>query len=469
MQASARRLRAQIDLSRRSGAERASLLRWGWEASALPRWPFALPFVGYPVAWLLGIGDLIWPLAALVMLGFLLRSRDVCVPRGSLTWFAFLMWVACSMVAIDTFGRVIGAGYRLALYMAAAIMAMYVYNSWKTLTLRFVTGVMTVFLGIMTAGGCIAMLFPRLTFVTPLYFLVPGSLRSNELINEMIIRRVTQWTANTWIPQDPRPSAPFVYTNTWGNVYSLVLPLAVLYLVQVWHTRRRLPVLLLILASLIPAASTLNRGMYIGLGIVAIWYLIQAFRRGAFREVAIVLFVSAAGVVAVLLSSLGDRLVTRVATTSSTEDRAELYLTTLMETLQSPIFGYGAPRPAAAPWLPSLGTQGQFWTVLFSHGVIGAVLFIGFLASRWVRSIRRTDVAGAVLGGLILATLVETAYYGMMTGIAFTFVAIALAERPDTRILRHPQNEPRLVGVSKPGSSGRSGRTQPIGQRSAQV
>lgn len=458
MRVSARGAQARLQPSGRSGIDRVSLLRWGWEANALPRWAFALPFVGYPLAWVLGIGDLIWPLAALVMLGLLVRSRNVRVPPGSLIWFAFLIWVACSMVAIDSFGRLIGAGYRLALYVAASITAIYVYNSWKTLTLKFVTGVMTVFLGIMTAGGYLAIFFPRLTFVTPLYFVIPGSLRSNELINEMIIRRVTQWTANTWVPLDPRPSAPFVYTNTWGNVYSLVLPLALLYLAQVWQTRRRLPVLLLIIASIIPAASTLNRGMYIGLGVVALWFSIQAFRRRAFREAAIVLFVSGAAVVAVLLSNLGDRLLTRVATTSSTEDRAQLYLTTLLETLKSPIFGYGAPRPAEAPWLPSLGTQGQFWTVLFSHGVVGAVLFMGFLASRWVRSIRRVDAAGAVLGGLILASLTETIYYGMMTGIAFTFVAIALVERRDTKILGQ---------ISNRGSWRKSGRTQPTDHRSA--
>lgn len=418
-------------------------MRYGWNADSLPRWPFALPFVAYPLAWLVGIGDLIWPMASVIMLAIMVRSRRLRVPSGSVTWMLFLVWVISSFVALDTFGRVVGAAFRLSLYMAATVLALYLYNSWRTLSLRFATGTFTIFLATVTVGGYLAMIFPRLSLTTPLYAITPPSLRSNELISEMIVRRTTQWAADAWIPQQPRPSAPFVYANTWGNVYSLLLPLALVYLASVWNTRRRIPVLLLILASLVPAAATLNRGMYIGLAIIVAWYLMQAFRRRAIQQIFAVLAAACAAFIAIVISPMGERLSNRVATTSSTEDRAQLYISTIVEVLSSPIFGFGAPRPAALPWLPSLGTQGQVWTVLFSHGFVGAVLFISFLVSRWIRAVRRVDPAGAVFGGIILASIVESTYYGMMTGIMVTFVAIALAERADA-VIKPADPIPRL-------------------------
>ncbi|MBK7822194.1 MAG: O-antigen ligase family protein [Tessaracoccus sp.] len=411
-------------------------LRYGWSADTLPKWPFALPFVGYPVAWFMGVGDLIWPIAALIMFAVLARARGVTVPRVGIVWFLFLAWVLCSFVAINTFGRTIGAVYRFTLYAAATVMAVYLFNSIRTLTVRYVTGVATFFLAVMTAGGYFAMVAPLFTFVTPLYSLVPASLRSNDIIAEMIVRRTTQWNPDAWIVQAPRPSAPFIYANAWGNVYSLVLPLAVVYLTIIWKTNRRLAVLGLLIASLVPAAATLNRGMYIGLGVVGLWYLVQTYRRGAVRTALLATFGAGLVGLAVALSPFGGRLVNRVSTSTSTEDRADLYSATVAEVLRSPLLGYGAPRPSPSPWFPSLGTQGQLWTVLFSHGFLGAALFIAFLVLVWVRAIRRCDPVGAVLGGVVLATIVESTYYGMMTGLNVSLVAVALLERSDSQLRR---------------------------------
>ena len=42
---------------------------------------------------------------------------------------------------------------------------------------------------------------------------------------------------------------------------------------------------------------------------------------------------------------------------------------------------------------------------------------------------RATDVYGSILGGIILATLVEQFYYGMNTGLMISVVAVALLSR----------------------------------------
>lgn len=408
---------------------RASTRGRSWSAPSLPRWPFALPFVSYPVCWFLGVSDFIWVISAAVMVAVLLRTRNVRLPRGAGWWVLFLLWVCASGAMVDTSGRALGAVYRLLLYGAAGIIALYVYNSHRTLTMRYVTGVMTFFLGVMTAGGYLAMAAPLLTVRTPLAWIMPSALAQNELIGEMIVRRTTQWNPDAWVSQLPRPSAPFVFANTWGNVYSLVLPLALIYLALVWRTSRRWLALAVILASLVPAAATLNRGMFLGLAIIGVWCLVQSVRRGAARSAVVGASIGLICIAGWVASGAAASLLQRAETSSSTEDRSGLYWATAERVIASPILGYGAPRPADAPWLPSLGTQGQLWTVLFSHGIIGLLLFLATFLAVIPTIVRRTDTIGAVLGGIIIATLVETVYYGMLTGIMISLPVVALLQR----------------------------------------
>lgn len=430
VQPALRRSGGQMDPTERHPG---STTRYGWDSTQLPAWPLALPLVGYPVAWVIGISNLVWALAAVPMLAILLRTRGVRVPRGFGLWLLFLAWALCSLIMLDTMGRVMGAAYRLTLYASATVIAVYVFNSWRTLTARYVSGLMTWFLGTVTTGGYLAMAFPLLTIRTPISYVLPGWLASNELVREMTVVRATQWNPNAWIVQQPRPSAPFLYTNTWGNVYSLVLPFAFAYLIATWSDRRRRwLVLTLIIASLPPAVSTLNRGMFIGLGVVALWCAVQALRNGRVLHVLLGVAGLSAGVAAWLISPASEALFSRLAVTSSSEDRMALYRATISRTLDSPFFGFGAPRPSEVPWLPSMGTQGQLWMVMFSYGLVGAALFFGFFLSAFLRGMNRIDVFGTVCGAVVLATLVESLYYGMMTGINVSLIAAVLLARPDT-------------------------------------
>lgn len=401
------------------------------EASALPAWPFVVAFAGYILWWVLGIGDMIWPVMALVMLALMARRRGLDFPRGWSVWAFFLVWAAVSIVECDTSGRVVGALYRLSMLLAATVFACYAYNARRTLTLRVYGGTMTWFLLSTVLGGYLAMLAPNLQIDTPLSHVLPGALTSNSFIHDFVHRSTTQWDQNAWIRTDPRPSAPFVYANTWGNVYSLILPVVLAHAALLRRERspRRWPVAALVAVSIVPAAATQNRGMFVGLGVVALWVGLQRTRSGRLPQV---LAGAAVVVVAALVwfvSPMGQSLLSRVRASTSTGDRLVNYVETLSELRGSPLLGFGAPRPAAAPWLPSLGTQGQFWTVLFSHGVVGAVLFMGTFAAAVCYAWRCRDLVGAVLGGIALATLVESFYYGMTTGMMVSLVAVALLVR----------------------------------------
>lgn len=420
-------------------------VRYGWDATELPRWPLMLPFGGYLLSWVLGFGNLVWAISACCMLAILLRSRVVRFPKGFGIWLLFLMWAACSMIMIDSAARVFGASYRLVLYISATIIAVYVYNSWRNLSSRFVAGAVTCFLGMMTIAGYFAMIFPQFVLRTPMSYIVPGGLASNDLVAEMVTIRSTQWNPNAWIVTEPRPSAPFLYTNTWGNVYSIVLPIALAYLISVWEERRRRwLVLALVVASIPPALATLNRGMFVGLGIVALWYAIQTLRDGRVIPVLLGVVALAGGAAIWLALPVSQALFTRVEVSSSSADRLSLYAATFKKVMDSPLFGFGAPRPSEEPWMPSLGTQGQFWMILFSYGFIGAALFLGFFLYAFTKALRRLDVFGVAWGAVVLTTIVEIFYYGMMTGINISLLAAVMLLRvtEESRINTPPALRP---------------------------
>lgn len=396
----------------------------------LPRWPLTVllvPFLGW---WLLGLGTLVWPLASVVMAILLWRRGGVRVPKGFGIWLFFLFWVLVSASQIDSFGRLIGAGYRLALYLACTVIFVYVYNMAREGLTRFILGVTTAFFANVVLGGYLGLLFPSLTITTPLSLVMPGFLLANDLVREIVFVGTTQYIENPWADRDPRPSAPFLYTNNWGNAYSLLLPLACVYFLKIRHTWRAVPVALLILLSVVPAFLTLNRGMFLGLAIaglvVALRYLLMGDVRG-------ILAVSGAGLVALLavfLLPVTERLDARLDSSGTNDARLTVYAETLARTATSPLLGFGAPRPAEAVGVPAAGTQGQVWMVLFSHGYVGLIFFLLWLVVLVVKTLPRTDPTGVVINAVLIVTFVEVFYYGILVqGLAVAMLVAALGLR----------------------------------------
>lgn len=407
-------------------------MRISYERGVLPAWPLTAMFAAYPLWWVLGLGSIAWIPLALLMAILLLRSGRVEVPRGFGLWLAFLLLMAISVVGIDSPGRFIGYAYRVLQYLSLSVAFVYVYNARARLSVRHVLGLVTLFWLWAVVGGYAGVLFPDFSFRTPLGWLLPGSLQNNEVVGEMVVRRLTQHNPDSWFALDPRPSAPFLYTNQWGNVYSLTLPLVLAYLSLIPRRRTFWLLCLCVLASLVPALLTLNRGMFIGLGVAAGYLLWRFAWVGRWRAVAVL---GLGGIVAILATSvLGvvQRLTERVETSSSTQDRANLYEETFRRTLDSPLFGYGAPRPSMIEGAPSAGTQGHLWTVMFSYGFPSLLCFMAALLWLIVSTGRTRDVVGLMLHTVQLVLFVEVFYYGVLpNGLMLSFVAAALSLRPD--------------------------------------
>lgn len=423
------------------------------QQAVLPAWPLAWLFVGYPVWWLLGIGELSWALAGVVMAALLIRSRRVVAPRGFGLVLAFLLWVALSAVAVDTVGRLLGFGFRFVAYIGVAVIFLYIFNARQRLPLDRVLGYLTVLWGWVVMGGYLGLFFPGVSVRTPLSYVLPEGLLSNELISGMVIRRFTQFNPDAWFVIDPRPTAPFLYTNNWGNAYSLLLPLVLLYIVRLGAGWQRRVLIVAAAASLVPAFLTLNRGMFLGLAVVLVVVLIRLLLQGRVTAALVPIGLAVVAVVTLAFLPVWDRLETRLGASSTNEDRVETYVETVLKTLQSPLLGYGYPRPTEGAGFNPLGTQGQVWMVLFSHGFVGLALFLAVLIWMLLRAMRADSLVGIVVSGVLVALCVEIFYYGVNgVGLAVAFTAAALVMR-DAR-LSHP-DRPVADGAWETGDASR--------------
>jgi hypothetical protein len=398
----------------------------------LPAWPIVAAFAGFPLWWALGLGDAAWPVFGVLMVLILARAGNIRAPRGFGILLLFLLWVLCSMIQIDEPLRVVGFFYRFFLYAAATVVFVYVYNARQTLTDRRIFGVLTTFWLIVVAGGFAGLAFPLFQLHTPLSYVLPDALVSNSYVNEMTIRRLTQFDPdpNAFAVSAPRPSAPFLFANGWGNGYSLLTPAVVVYLTMVRGERRFWWLMAALPLSFIPAFLTLNRGMFLGLGVALLYVGLRAALLGRARIVGTLLALSIVAGVAVVQLPVLERLEQRTSSSSSIEDRGQLYQETFQRSLESPLFGYGAPRPSERPGQPSAGTQGHVWLVLFSHGFVGLGLFLAWLVHAFLRTLRRTDLVGLVCNTVLLVGLVEIFYYGLLgAGLVILMVVAAVGLR----------------------------------------
>jgi O-antigen ligase len=399
-------------------------------ARELPRWPLTIVFIGVPLWWVTGIGDFILPIAAALMLAHLVRRGRVEVPRGFGLWLLFLLWMLFSVIEIDSGGRLLGFVYRAAIYGAVTIILLYVYNGRRLLTGSYLAGMLTGYWLLVVFGGYLGVLVPLFSITTPLAQVLPSALLENELVREMAFRRVTQFNPDSFLALDARPSAPFLYTNGWGNAYSLLMPVVIAYLGMVRGRRRFWWILAAVPLSFVPAFLTLNRGMFIGLGLALAYGVIRLALRGRVRAVAALVGILAVVAAVFVALPAQERLSERLDVSATTQTRYGLYQEAVERTLESPLFGYGAPRPSESPGSPSVGTQGQVWTVLFSHGFPGLFFYLAWLVWAFVRTCRHPSALGLAFNTVLLLTIVEGVYYGVLTtGLPIAMIAAGYALR----------------------------------------
>ncbi|GGD05248.1 hypothetical protein GCM10007231_00040 [Nocardioides daphniae] len=419
----------------------------------LPAWPLLWLFGPFLLWWALGLSDSMWIPAAGVMAYQLVSRGHVQAPRGFGVWLLLMVWITFATLRVASGGDLIGGLYRLALYYSLTVIFLYVYNARTTLTVRRVTGILTLWFITLVIGGYLGIFFPAAEFTTPMSKVIPGGLLQNPMIHDMVVRPLSQFD-DGYNQFEPRPNVPFLYTNNWGNVYSMLLPLVAVYMLEVRGTRRYWYVLALFPISAVPALLTLNRGMFLGIGLTIVYVAVRLALQRHYKAIVGVLGLGLVGLVLYNVLPVAERMNNRLPPEgNSTTTRLSLYEQALALVPGSPIFGYGAPQPPANPFEAPVGTQGYIWMLLVSFGPMAVVLFVAFFLVALSKVFRRHDALGMALSSVLMVGLVEHVYYGLLPhGLAVMLPVAALAFRGEEEIAP-PTGQGAVQPIERPSAA----------------
>lgn len=440
-------------------------------------WPIYVTFFGFPVLWVLGVSQLIYPALAIPMVWSLVRhnrTRPVRLPAGFSIWLLFVLWSLVTVLVIHDSHKLFSFGYRASLYLSATVYFLYTYNRVDVVLPRRRIIAAVAFLWAFTIfGGYLGMLDPRGSISTPMGSLLPGRLQANPLVHLMVHPGFSQvQNILGFRISQPRPAAPYLYTDEWGACLAVLTPFAFAAAALAKTHRQRLMWYAGLGIGLVPIVFSLTRGLWLALGAIAIYSAIRFALRG--RVTALVALVAAlilgAGIVAA--TPLQETVSTRLTThTQSNAARSRLYSEVIRTVATSPAFGFATPLPPGAAneaagsgtargGNAAIGTQGQLWLVLYSHGYPGAVTFVAWFLFAWWRTRKLRSPAGFWCHVSLLAGLVIVAVYTFLpVPILVMMVAagIGMRERDGLRrsgVRPHPATsvpDPRIHELAAVG------------------
>lgn len=420
----------------------------------LPGWPLVVIFAGMPLWWVLGTVQLIFVAMSVPMLVCLARLRRVDAPPGLGIWLLFIVWLLGGLFTMQVTapgtisgasqGRYVVFAYRGMWYVIGTIALLYVVNTRHFLSTQRITRALGWMFVVLVGGGLLGVTVPTLEFPSVLELLLPRALSNNGFVSSLVHPQVAQ-IQDFLGYVEPRPSAPFAFSNEWGLNIAVTMP----FFVASWWTRGgsyKLLVPIVLGLSMIPIVSSLNRGLWLALT-VSLFYLALRWALAG-RLSVVVAFTVAVAIAAVVIaaSPLGSLMLDRLNTPHSNEGRASLSSLSVQSALEgSPVIGFGTTRdvsgnfnsiaggatdecPRCSP--PPLGTQGQLWLVLFGAGLGGLALYVSFFAAQFLRYVRSTSAYSlAAQCSLVMLLVTMPVYNAVGAAIFISLIAVGVLVR----------------------------------------
>jgi len=422
-----------------------------------PGWPLAVLYLGFPLWWALGFAQVIFFAMAIAMVVILRRQRPLRVPRGFTPWLLFLVWVlggglllkatAPGTVPKGGLGQFVNFALWGAWYASITVAMLYVANTAHTVSTQRIVRLLG-WMFVVTAGfGVLAVLAPNLQFKSLVELVIPHGMATKNFVRTLIHPSLASSTDFLGYVQ-PRPTAPFPYSNAWGNNLALYLPFFVLG----WFGKdagwRRKVGPLILAASIVPITFSLNRGLWISIAAAAVYASIRLAVNGRGRALQLLVAAVVVGGMVFVSSPLYDTLVLRINTPQSNDRRASTADTVVATTAQgSPFVGYGTTRTMQGSFsslaggettschqcaAPPLGTQGFMWRLVLTTGFIGTVLCLSFFALQFLRRARGPsplDVTTCTV--IVMAVLCFFVYDSLGSALFTVMITVGLMARAD--------------------------------------
>ena len=417
-------------------------------------WPFTALVAFFPIWWALGLGSFAIIGFSLPMLLQLRRARPLRVPRGFAFWLCFLAAVLVSglmlgRTAPDTLPhgaatQLIAYSLRFLNYVAATVLLLYVMNMrGRGLTDRRIVGCLATFFIVAVAGGLLGLAAPGFNFTSPFEWLLPHHLAENSYVRVLVHPAAAQnqdvlgFTA-------ARPKAPFEYTNTWGNVIGLLIVWFTVWAVRA-RGRGRVVAVVVLCIALVPIVNSLNRGLWVGLGLGLLLLAVRLAMSGRLVTVIGLAAVVSTLAVVVLASPLATVVQERLNHGHSNDIRTNLAEAAFKGATESPVIGWGTTREVRGSYQSiavgttsgcarcgnaDIGSTGHFWLTIFAQGFVGMALYLGFFLSvLWFYRGQRTAIGIGAQMTIIMSLWFMFVYSAVGWPLALQMIAVGVLWR----------------------------------------
>ena len=178
-------------------------------------------------------------------------------------------------------GRVAGFTVWAGWYFAITIAMLYVANTARQVPTQRIVRLLGWMFVVTTGFGVLAVLAPTLEFQSPMEMVLPKQLVSTNFVRTLVHPSLASSSDFLGYVQ-PRPTAPFPYSNAWGNNLALYLP----FFILAWFGRdagwrRKVGPFVILIAAIFPITFSLNRGLWISLALAAVYAAVRLAVNGA--------------------------------------------------------------------------------------------------------------------------------------------------------------------------------------------
>ncbi len=421
-------------------------------------WPLTALLLLFPLWWALGLGTLIFFILAVPMAAELMRRRPIKTPPGFIAWALFLVVVVISFIALginppgtvaSTIGnRLPAALLRLVEYVSVTVIMLYAGNlTEKELPQKRLIRLLAWCFIFTVGGGLIGTFLPHFEFKSAVEYLLPSHIDSNAFVQSLVHPSAAQVMSVLGAGSDtPRAAAPWGYTNVWGNCYFILVLWFIVagwtHATKPWH---RWFTILVLAVSCVPMIYSLNRGLWLALGLAAVYIAVRLAMRGRWMSIVAIGVAGILGLAVLAYTPVGSMVTSRVEHGQSNDVRVYTTQKALDNLPDSPIIGFGSTRNTAGSDQSiavgatascqncgghTLGSNGQVWLELYAHGILGAILFFGMgIVGIWHYRRDRSAV-GIVTSTVLLLNLFASGYYNTLVApLVFTYLSYALVWR----------------------------------------
>lgn len=439
-------------------------------------WPLQAALVGYPLWWALGLGAVVFPLAAIPMAWQLSRREQIHIPPWFGLWAFFLGWSLLGLVVLgvnapDTLPTTVAQGLdayvlRSLQYVGATVVLLYVGNLTEVeLPKLGVVRWLGVLYIVTLAGGILGLVWPGLEWKSPVELLLPAPLADRRGVISIVHPQVAQ-IQDVIGTADPRPNAPFEFTNAWGNNLSILIIWFIVGWIVFGTARRRLWGVAALAVAIVPIVYSLNRGLWLGLALAACYVTFRLAVAGRPQLIGALAAAAVLTLVVLAVTPLGAVVESRTSSGHSNQVRSTLAEASVNGALTSPLVGYGGTRETvgsdasiaigATVDCPqcgnrTIGSTGQAWNVLYSHGVVGFISFLGFFLGILWRFRRDVTPIGLAAHTIVLVQMLYIfVYVGISSTLSLLMISVALLWRSERdRLAGHA--DPTIPALSDSG------------------